>query len=160
MQALMTPFSHLFSVGPTGQATFGTPLRSLLDCHLGRSPTPGSGPIQRALLYDPNVPYDQNTKKYEHLGEAEQREFPVNDGPREKENGLNVENYEKNRNDVITDRVTLPRVRIRVDAALVRHELALTAGLRTDQFRDEQSHDRKKKRQCHENKDGYVSRQC
>src|SRR5215468_6868855 len=28
-----------FSVGPTGQATFGTPLRGLLDCHLAGPPT-------------------------------------------------------------------------------------------------------------------------
>src|SRR5215510_6872120 len=130
MQALITPFLHLLasgpparlhlvhrfeasfmaiwpvpptpgvSVGPTGQATFGTPLRGLLYGH-PVGPPAGSGPIQRALLNDPNVPYDQNTKKHEHLGQAEQRELPVDDGPREKKNSFNVENDEKNRNDVI-----------------------------------------------------------
>src|SRR5215467_8493436 len=37
------------------------------------------GPVQCAFLNDPNVSYDQNTKKHEHLGESEQRELPVND---------------------------------------------------------------------------------
>src|SRR5262249_41218614 len=119
-----------------------------------------SSPIQRALLNDPNVPYDQNTKKHEHFGQAEQRELPVDDGPREKKNSFNVENDEKNRDYVIADCVTLTRIRIRIDAELIWHELALSAGLRADQSRDQQCHDRKKKSQCHEDKDGYVSRQC
>src|SRR5262249_32994737 len=118
------------------------------------------GPVQCAFLNDPNVSYDQNTKKHEHLGESEQRELPVNDGPREKKNSLNIENYEKNRDDVVADREALRRIRMRLGAALERKELPWTAGLRTDKFRDKQRHDRKKKRQCHEYKNGYVSRQC
>src|SRR2546428_10569193 len=114
MQALITPL--LLSIGP-------------------------SCPIECAFLNNPDVSYDQDTKKHQHLSQSEEREFSVDDGPGEKKNSFNVENDKKNRDHVIADCVTLPGVGIRIHAAFVRSEFAPTTGLRTDQSGDQQSHD-------------------
>src|SRR5690348_4060801 len=84
-------------------------------------------PIEGALLDNPNVSNYQNTKKHEHLGEPEQSELAVNDGPWEKENGFNVEDDKQNRHNVVADCVSLSRIRVRIDAAFVRRQFALTA---------------------------------
>src|SRR5436309_595220 len=86
-----------------------------------------SGPVQRAFLDDPNVSNNQNTKKNHHLGEAEKRETTIDDGPREKENRLNVKNYKQDRDNVVPDGVALSGIGVRIDAAFIRHQFALAA---------------------------------
>ena len=63
--------SFFLSVGPTGQAIFGAPLRGFLDGILAGPPTQGSRPVERALLDNPNVSDDQDTEKHQHLGQSE-----------------------------------------------------------------------------------------
>src|SRR5262245_14406319 len=90
--------------------------RSSIHAGIHDSVFSASRPIQGALLNNPNISHDQNTKKYEHFGEPEQREFPVNNGPGKKEDGFNVEDDEQDGDNVITDRVTLAGIGIGVHA--------------------------------------------
>src|SRR6516164_494411 len=47
------------------------------------------GPVQGALLNNPDISDDQDAKKNHHLDEAKHRELLVEDRPREQEYGLN-----------------------------------------------------------------------
>ena len=114
-------------------------------------------PIQGALLYDPNITNDQDSEKDQHFNQAEQTELAVNDGPGKEKNRLHIEDYEKDRHHVVTGRVALPSIGIRIDAALVRGELALAARAWPDEPRHEQCHDRKQKSQSHEQKNRKIS---
>src|SRR5438105_4029381 len=88
-------FSNRFSIQA---GTFMNPLISL-------------SPIQCALLDNPDVPHDQNAEKNKHLHESEQHQAgslkrrPVDDGPGKEKDGLDIEDYKKDRHDVVTDRV-------------------------------------------------------
>src|SRR6267142_6702825 len=127
------------------------------------SPRAGHGrrlqlrPVEGAFLDNPDVSNNQNTKKHQHLDESKYRQLLVKDSPREKENGLDIEDYKQNSDHVITDRISLPRIGIGIDAAFVGRQLPLTARLRPDQPRHQKRHDRKGKCPTHEKEDRYVS---
>src|SRR5262249_6232778 len=77
-------------------------------------------PVEGTLLDDPDVSDDEYAQKYEHLHQTKQRQLLVYDGPREQKYGLDIENHEEDRHNVIADRVTLAGIRFRIDAALIR----------------------------------------
>src|SRR5207249_5536290 len=79
--------------------------------------SPELRPIQGALLYDPNITNDQNSEKDQHFNQAEQVKLPVDDGPGEQENGLNVKDHEQNRHHIVADCIALPRIGVGIDAA-------------------------------------------
>src|SRR3954465_11997656 len=60
-------------------------------------------PVQGAFLDNPNISDDQDAEKHEHFHQPEKRELPIDDGPREQEYRLDIEDHEKNGNDVVTD---------------------------------------------------------
>src|SRR3954462_6383752 len=92
--------------------------------------SPGAGlcPVQRTLLNNPNVSDDQNAEKYQHFRQTKQSELPIYDRPGKQEDGLDIENHEQNGDDVVANRITLPRIGIRIDAALIRHQFPFSTG--------------------------------
>src|SRR5690349_11719945 len=107
-------------------------------------------PIQSALFNDPDVSNYQNSKKHEHLDEAKQSQLLIKDGPGKQKNGFDVEDDKQDCNHVITDRIPLARIGVRIDAAFVRHQLACPATVGTNQLSHQQSHDRKQEGKRHE----------
>src|SRR5271165_6794434 len=95
-------------------------------------------PFQRALFPHPDVYYDQDDEKDQHLDQPEQPEGLELHRPRKQKNRLHIEHNEQNRNDVIANRVASSRVVDGVDPALVRHQLGLAGILRPHQFGQQQ----------------------
>ena len=82
-----------------------------------------SDPLQCTLFVRPNIADHQDPQKHCHFRHTEPAERPVAHRPWVKENGLHVEDYEQDGDDVEADRVAAPRIRRRLDAALVGFEL-------------------------------------
>src|SRR5688572_26258141 len=119
----------------------------------------GSRPVEGALLNNPNIADDQNAEEHQHLDQAEQRELFVNNRPRKQENSLNIKDDEQNSHDVVTDRIPLARIRIRIDAAFIWRQLPFSTGIRSYKFRSQQGDDRKRKRDRNEQKNRNIRKQ-
>jgi hypothetical protein len=107
---------------------------SRLEAQLARL----SDPLQRAFLPNPDVSHDQDAQEDQHLKQAEQAERLELDRPREKKDGLDVEDHEQDGDNVITDRVAPTSTVDRVNPALVRHELGAVGIVRTNQAGEHQ----------------------
>ena len=100
-------------------------------------------PFQGAFFPDPDVPNNQDGQKNYDLEQTEQTKGFELDRPREKKNRLDIEDYEQDCDDVVTDGVASACAIDGVDAAFVGHQLRLARIRRPDQFSQQQS-DRKK----------------
>src|ERR1700690_1727909 len=95
-------------------------------------------PFQGALFPDPDVAYDQNKKKDQHLDQAEHAQRLELDRPGEEKNGFHVEDDEQDGDDVITNGVASSRAVYGINAAFVGHQFRLTGIVGAHQLGGEQ----------------------
>src|SRR5579884_3637781 len=91
-------------------------------------------PIQSAFFNNPDVSHYQDSKKHQHLDETEEGQLFVKDRPGKQENGLDIENNEQDRDNVIPNCITTSRIGIRIHTALVRHQLSRAAAVGADEL--------------------------
>src|SRR4051812_37403425 len=94
---------------------------------------PTSSPLKGAFLPGIVVAHDQDEDEHQHLDQAEEQQLVEDDGPRKHEDGLDVEDDEQHRHEVVPDAVPLACPGDRLDAALVRLELHLVVFFRADE---------------------------
>src|SRR5579862_9696701 len=94
----------------------------------------GLDPFQGALFPDPDISHDQDQQEDQHFDQAEYAQrFELN-RPGEEENGLHVEDHEKDGDDVIAHGVASAGGVYRIDAALVGHQFGLAGIVRPHQL--------------------------
>src|SRR4029077_21018213 len=96
-----------------------------------------------ALLPGVVVADDEDEDEDEHLDQAEQQQLIEDDGPREHEDRLDVEDDEQHRDQVVADTVPVARVGCRFDAAFVGLQLHLVVLARVNQAREYEGKDGK-----------------
>src|SRR5215469_9616928 len=113
-------------------------------------------PLQRALLPDPDVAHNQDAEENEHLHQAKHSQGFELHRPGKQKNGLDVENYKKDGNDVVANRIATPRPVYRIDAALIRKQLGTMRVLRTNQFGNQQGDGNQRPHDCYKQEHRHV----
>src|SRR5579862_3767195 len=99
-------------------------------------------PLESALPEQPHVADNQNTQKNKHACQSVEGRHPKallarreKHRPGKQKNGLDVENHEKNSNDVEPHRIAPPRIALGGNTALIRLQLrADVPRIRPDQL--------------------------
>src|SRR6266436_5624632 len=115
-----------------------------------------SDPLQGAFSPYPDEAYDQDEQENHHLQESKSTQRLELHRPREQEDGLHVEDYEQDGDNVVANGVTSAGAVYRIDAALVGHQFGFAGIVRPHQFSRQQRDRDQDADECDEDKDGNV----
>jgi hypothetical protein len=123
-----------------------------------------SGPVEGALLVQPDVAHEQDAKEDEHGDERESAHVlsdptAIKNGPGKQKHGFHVEDDEEHRNNIETRGITAPSIGFRRNAAFVGEELGVAeARFGTNELEDDQRNHGKRKNQKREDQNRDVGR--
>src|SRR5215213_380164 len=118
-----------------------------------------SCPPQSPPVPDVDIPDDEDDQEDHHLDETEQRKLVEEDRPGEQENGLDVENDEKHRDQVVANRKTMiMREGLGLVAALVRIEIGGGGSRMPEDTRCDEGCGQEEHRDQSEDQNGQVAR--
>src|ERR1019366_3527140 len=95
-------------------------------------------PLERALLPYPDVAYDQDAQKYQHLDESENAQRLELDRPWKQEDCFHIEHDKQDGNNVVAHRIASAGVVIGIDPTRVGDQLGAIGTLRANDARDHQ----------------------